>query len=152
MRRTVVAFTVIALVAAGFPAQPSFAQASLAGLRAGSGSVDKTAQVSSAIKAFPNGGPALRSHIADMIARDPDMASVLAKYLLSQNDLTPDQRQAVEGGLADALNRLGIVAQVQDGGLSPLLIGVLAVGGLIGLAAIVLNANKSSSSTPVSPN
>src|SRR5882672_5215811 len=140
MRKFVIGGAILAVVAAGFPNRPSVAQTSLAALRAEP--ADKTAQIQSAIKAFPNGGPALRAHIADLVIRDPDMASALARQLLSPNDMTEAQKVAVEGGLADALNRLGIVAQAQlgPGGLSPLLMGTLAVGGLIGLGAVLISS------------
>ena len=70
------------------------------------------------------------------------MAQALAKYLLGQNDLNEAQKQAAEAGLADALNGLGILAQTPPPALNPWLLGALAVGGVVGLVALVVNANK----------
>lgn len=145
MRKFSAVCAAVSVAASGFVAQPSFAQTQQTTITASrSNQVDKTPQLAAAIKSFPSGGPALRRYIADLIVKDPDAAAPLARYVLAPNDMNAAQKEAVEAGLADALNRLGIVAQVP--GISPLLLGLLAVGGVIGLTAVIVNNSKNDSS------
>ena len=63
-----------------------------------------------AFKAFPKGGEPLGKRIADIIAKDPNLAAGLVKYMQTEPSLTSDQKQAAERGFAEALTRLGIMA------------------------------------------
>ena len=63
-----------------------------------------------AFKAFPKGGEPLSKRIADIIAKDPNLAAGLVKYMQTEPSLTSDQKQAAERGFAEALTRLGIMA------------------------------------------
>ena len=129
---TVVAVT--ATVAAGFPSSPVFAQARLIPTSATpTAPVDQTALISSTINGFPNGGEPLKLAVSDLIVQHRNLAPSLATYLRDEPSLTPAQKQAIVAGLADALNRMGILAadmalpvsegQVgQVGGLDPLLL------------------------------
>jgi hypothetical protein len=133
MRKLTAIMVASALVAAGFPTAPVFAQAQLASTGAVLPS-DPMTMIMSTINAFPNGGEPLKLAISDLIVQHPEFASSLATYLRSDPALPPEQKQAIVAGLADALNRLGIIAQA--GGLDPMWLAILAAGGgLAGLAA-----------------
>ena len=119
---------VTATVAAGFPSSPVFAQARVIPTSATpTAPVDQTALISSTIKGFPNGGEPLKLAISDLIVQHRNLASPLATYLRNEPSLTPAQKQAIVAGLADGLNRLGIVAAGE--GFDPLLLVFLAALG-----------------------
>ena len=102
---------VTATVAAGFPSSPVFAQARVIPTSATpTAPVDQTALISSTIKGFPNGGEPLKLAISDLIVQHRNLAPSLATYLRNEPSLTPAQKQAIVAGLADALNRMGILA------------------------------------------
>jgi hypothetical protein len=146
LRKLTAILAMTATLVAGFPAAPVFAQqASLAPASATSGApVDQTALISSTIGAFPNGGEPLKLAIADLILKNPEMAPAVAAYLKSDPELTPEQKQAIYAGLAEALNKLGIVAQVGTG-IDPMLLALLVAGGLgAGFGIYELTKNKSS--------
>ena len=63
-----------------------------------------------AFKAFPKGGEPLSKRIADIIAKDPNLAAGLVKYMQTEPSLTSDQKRAAERGFAAALTSLGIMA------------------------------------------
>jgi hypothetical protein len=63
-----------------------------------------------AFKAFPKGGEPLTKRIADIIAKDPNLAAGLVKYMQTEPGLTSDQKRAAERGFAEALTSLGIMA------------------------------------------
>ena len=67
-------------------------------------------EVVAAFKAFPKGGDPLTKRIADLIAKDPNLAPGLVKYMQTDPSLTNDQKKAAERGFAEALKRLGIMA------------------------------------------
>ena len=81
------------------------------------------------------GCPPLRMQLADMIEKDPNLASDLAKYIQANEGMNAAQKEAAELGLADALDKLGVVAFV--GPLAPALLGVVAAGGAGGAAAAI---------------
>lgn len=102
---------VTATVAGGFPPSPVFAQARVIPASATQTvPVDQTALISSTIKGFPNGGEPLKLAISDLIVQNRNLAPSLATYLRNEPSLTPAQKQAIFAGLADALNRMGILA------------------------------------------
>src|SRR5260370_40766257 len=63
-----------------------------------------------AFKASPKGGDVLSKRIADIIAKDPNLAAGLVKYVRTAPGLNRDQKLAAERGLAAALERMGIKA------------------------------------------
>lgn len=142
-RGVVAGIVIAAIVVGGFQTSPVFAQGQLA--------VVSPASVSSTIAAFPSGGPFLQQAISDLIYSNPDLAKDVANFLLSGGPgLNDAQKTAIQAGLADGLNRLGIIAQVgPDGGISPVLLALLAAGAIAGLILLV---TKKSSCTVVSPN
>jgi len=134
VRSLVAAFAIIAVAAAGFPVSPAFA-------------VTGPEVVSSTVGSFPGAGDPLKQAISDLIVKNPELAGDVANYL---NDpaLGKAQKDAIEAGLADALNKLGVVGFV-PGIFSPLLLGIGAGTAAAGGAALALTAKKSC--TPVSP-
>ena len=68
------------------------------------------ALIAQEFKAFPNGGDALKSRIADLIYKDPKAAVELVKYVRSTKSLTYPQKLAAEQGIAAALVRMGVMA------------------------------------------
>jgi hypothetical protein len=156
---TVVAVT--ATVAAGFPSSPVFAQARVIPTSATpTAPVDQTALISSTIKGFPNGGEPLKLAVSDLIVQHRTLAPSLAAYLKNEPSLTPAQKQAIVAGLADALNRMGILAQampvyVGDRGFDPLLLVLLAVVGAAagyGIYQATRNNDNNTGLVFISPN
>jgi hypothetical protein len=150
MRKLTAVIVASAIVAAGFPTAPVLAQASLASTGAVLPS-DPMTIIRSTINAFPSGGEPLKLAISDLIVQHPEFAARLATYLRDDSTLPPEQRQAIVAGLADALNRLGILAQTADG-LSPMWIALLAAGGALAGLGIYEATKKSCSGSSVSPN
>lgn len=150
MRKIIAGAAAAAIIAAGFPSHSAFAQAQTAA--ASVVPVDPSAAIQSTLRAFPNGGSPLQAAIADLVAAHPSYASRIAAQLRSDPSLTAAQRQAMVSGLADALNRLGIVAQVGNI-LTPLQLALLAgAGGLAGWGIYEATKGKSTTPTSVSPN
>jgi hypothetical protein len=144
---TILAVSAIAAVAVvGLSISPVLAQTQVA-----SAPVPGPQVVSQAIAGFPSGGEPLKAQISDLIYQRPELAADVANYL--QNDaagLNAAQKDAVEAGLADGLNRLGVVGQVAVL-FNPALLGVGAGAAAAGGAAAVATSQKSST-TAVSPN
>ena len=99
------------------------------------------------IKAFPSGGQALTDRIRVLVLQDNDRAADVAKYLTSRELMSASQREAVEKGLAEALTRLGIYAQVPDG-IDPGVLFALIALGVGGAAAAIALSHKSNNNTP----
>ena len=145
LRKLSAIVAVTATVAGGFPSSPVFAQARVIPTSATpTAPVDQAALIPSTIKAFPNGGEPLKLAISDLIVKHRNLAANLITYLRTKPSLTPAQKQAIVAGLADALNRLGIVAADlalpvkaggpvgeggQVGGFDPTLLVLLAAAG-----------------------
>ena len=148
MRKIIVLATAIATASgAVFPA-PGFAQAVSARSAPANAAIDPI--VSATIKAYPSGGQALIDRIRALVLQNNDLAADVARYLTSRELMSAAQRSAVEKGLAEALNRLGIYAQVE--GIDPgwlLLLAGAAVGGVAAWAAT--QGNKNNSTPIVSP-
>ena len=140
------AFAIATTIVAGFLTSPALAQVQVA-----SAPVPGPQVVSQTIAGFPSGGDPLKAQISDLIYGRPELAADFANYL--QNDaagLNAAQKDAVEAGLADGLNRLGVVGQVAIL-FNPALLGVGAGAAAAGGAAAVATSQKSST-TAVSPN
>jgi hypothetical protein len=152
MRKLTAIVAITATVAAGLPPAPVLAQAQVVPASVTPEiSVDVAQLIPSTINAFPNGGDPLKLAISDLIVKYPDLAASLAAYLKNEPSLTPEQKTAIFAGLADGLNRLGIVAQVSSG-MDPLLLALLLGGAAAaGFGVYELTKSTSSSST-VSPN
>jgi hypothetical protein len=153
MRKVTAVFVVTAIIAAGFPPPPVLAQQpGFVPASATPGApVDHTALIQSTISAFPSGGDPLKLAISDLILKDPTLASDVAAYLKSHPELTPDQKQAIFAGLAEALNKLGIVAQASTG-MDPMLIALILAGAAGAGFGIYELSKSSNGSGKVSPN
>lgn len=113
LRKLTAVVAATATVVAGLPSSPVFAQArrvTPATIETPAAPVDQAALISSTIRGFPNGGEPLKLAISDLIVNHRDLAASLVTVLRTDPSLTPAQKQAIVAGVADALNRLGIVA------------------------------------------
>ena len=119
LRKVTAVVAVTATVAAGFPSSPVFAQGRVIPTRAAPADieqiapiapVDQVALISSTIHRFPNAGEPLKLAISDLIVNHREFAASLVTVLRTDPSLTPAQKEAIVAGVADALNRLGIVA------------------------------------------
>ena len=158
--------TVTAIVAAGFPSSTVFATEARA-IETRTVPVDQTTLISSTINGFPNGGEPLKLAISDLIVKHRNLAANLITYLRTKPSLTPAQKQAIVAGLADALNRLGIVAADlalpvkaggpvgeggQVGGFDPTLLVLLAAAGAAAGFGIYEATRNNETRVFVSPN
>jgi hypothetical protein len=155
LRKLTAVVAVTAIVAASFPSSPVFAQARVIPKTSETPTapVDPAALISSTIHGFPNGGEPLKLAISDLIVKHRNLAANLVAVLHSDPSLTPAQKQASIAGLADALNRLGIVAAdlalPVAGGAAPVVVGgfpwwlvfLAAAGGIAACAAACQNNN-----------
>ena len=143
----ILAVSAIAAVAVvGIPAPSAFAQVQVA-----SAPVPGPQVVSQTIAGFPSGGEPLKVRISDLVYQRPELAADVANYLQSDAaGLNAAQKDAVEAGLADGLNRLGVVGQVAVL-FNPALLGIGAGTAAAGGAAALATSSKSST-TAVSPN
>jgi hypothetical protein len=97
-----------ALVMAGIPTPPSYAQSAVTPVR-----LDVATPAPAFVEmfqAFPKGGEQLSNRVADFIVSNPKLAPALANYLVNAHDLSRGQKIAAEHGFAAALKRLGINA------------------------------------------
>ena len=147
MRSLITVATAAAIVAAGFPTVPGFAQNAVTPVR-----VEATAPNTAIVeifKAFPNGGEELSNRIADFLVKNRKLAPDLAHYVIHTPGLSNAQKVAAERGLAKAMERLGINAadlgypvkapppvEAAPAVFSPvgLILAALIVGGLIACA------------------
>ncbi len=155
--RDITAIAVAAtMMAASFPASPVLAQAPVVRISTTpTAPVDQTRLIRSTVNAFPSAGEPLKLAISDLIVKDPDRAATVASYLRTETSLTPAQKQAILAGLTDALDRLGIVDQVDTGPdyVTPVLLILLAGGVGVGIWALLANNHNNSTPAPVpSPN
>jgi hypothetical protein len=141
MRKVIVAVTALATaLSAAFPV-PGSAQAVSARSTPAAATIDPV--VVATIKAFPSGGQALVDRIRMLVLQNNDLAADVARCLTSREVLSAPQREAVEKGLAEALSRLGVYAQVD--GFDPgwaFLAAMLAAGGIAGYAASKGHSNS----------
>ena len=105
-------------------------------------------------KAYPDGGQPLTDRIRVLILQNNYLAGDVARAIKANGLLAPAQRVAGEKGLAEALSRLGVTAQVAGGLTSePAIVAALAVGGgMLGFGLYEINKNNNPVTTPVSPN
>jgi len=108
MRAIIALTTAAAMLAAGIPTVPAFAQSVVAPVRLETASQNPA--IAEMFKAFPGGGEALSKRIADFIVSNPKLAPDLANYVVNTPGLSKAQKVAAERGLAAALERLGIKA------------------------------------------
>jgi len=108
MRSVVALTTAAALVMAGVPVVPSYAETAAAPVRAGAEAPDPA--VINLFKAYPNGGEKLSKGIADLVVSNRKLAPNLANYVVNTPGLSKGQKIAAERGVAAALERLGINA------------------------------------------
>jgi hypothetical protein len=149
-RGVVAVLAVVALVVAGFSTSSAQAQAQ-AQAQVASAPLPGPQIISNTITGFPSGGEPLKQAISDLIYQNPDFAADVANYLQTEGaGLSEAQKAAIEAGLADGLNRLGVVGFIPVAGISPLLLGAGGAAAAGGAGALAL-ANKKSC-TPVSPN
>jgi hypothetical protein len=138
LRSLIVAFAALAIAAAGFSCAPAFAATG-------------PELVTSTVGSFPSGGEPLKQAISDLIYSNPEEAADVANFMRSDAaGLSAAQKEALEQGLADGLNRLGVVGFFPALAFSPLLLGVGAGTAAAGGVALAVTAKKSC--TPVSPN
>jgi len=167
LRKLSAIVAVTATVAGGFPSSPVFAQARVIPTSATpTAPVDQAALISSTINGFPNGGEPLKLAISDLIVKHRNLAANLITYLRTKPSLTPAQKQAIVAGLADALNRLGIVAADLAlpvnaggpvaggpvGGFDPMLLVLLAAAGAAAGFGIYEATRNNETRVFVSPN
>jgi len=107
MRSVVALTTAAALVMAGVPVVPSYAETAVAPVR---GAEAPDPAVINLFKAYPNGGEKLSKGIADLIVSNRKLAPNLANYVVNTPGLSKAQKIAAERGMAAALERLGINA------------------------------------------
>jgi hypothetical protein len=148
MCKFIVAATALAIAVAAVSPVPSLAQAVIARPAPTSAAIDLV--VTATIKAFPEGGQALTDRIRTLILQNNDLAVDVAKYLNSRELMSAAQREAVEKGLAEALNRLGISAQVTNN-WNDLLAFLLTVGAGAGAGFGASSFNKHGTTLLVSP-
>lgn len=127
---------IIAMATAGFAPAPAYAQ-SLA-----LAPVPGPQSITDAINSFPSGGEPLKQRISDLIKQNPELASTVANTIQANNGLSEAVKTALEQGLADALNALGV------SGFVGIPLGALAVGAGVaggGAAAGILSTQKKAS-------
>jgi|GEM_PF-4543414 hypothetical protein len=111
MRKTVSLLTAVAMLSVSIPPVSVFAQDRVATASPAVSAAPISPVVLATLKAFPNGGQALTDRIRLLILQNNDLASDVARAIRANGLLTTAQREATEKGLAEALTRLGIVAQ-----------------------------------------
>ena len=178
-RKLTAVVAVTAMVVSGLSSSSALAQAPL--IRASNAPTapvdwavpaDQAALIASMVHAYPNGGEPLKLAISDLIVKHRDLAPSVAAFLRNNPSLTRVQKQAIFAGLADALDRMGIVAAdlgiptkalpgtavapVVEEGINPWLIALLlaaAGGAAVGGCALAGCFNNSSAAPAVpSPN
>jgi hypothetical protein len=112
MRKLIASTIVLATCLSAVSPVPGLAQAVATRTTAGETAIDPV--VVATVKAFPAGGQTLTDRIMMLVLQDNNRAADVARYLMSREVLSAPQREAVEKGLAEALKRLGISAQVGD--------------------------------------
>jgi hypothetical protein len=148
MRKLIASTIVLATCLSAVSPAPGLAQAVAARTTAGETAIDPV--VVATIKAFPAGGQALADRIMMLVLQDNGRGADVARYLMSREVLSAPQREAVEKGLAEALKRLGISAQVGDD-YTALLALLLALGVGAGAAFGASHSNNSGTTPLVSP-
>jgi hypothetical protein len=152
MRKFTAILATTATIAAGLPPTPTLAQTNVARASVTPGTpVDNAALIKTTIDAFPDGGEPLKLAISDEVVKNPSLASSVVAYLKIHSELSENQKKAIYAGLADALNKLGIVGRTATG-MSPMMVALI-MAGAAGVGLGIYEFSKSSkSSGKVSPN
>jgi hypothetical protein len=108
MRAVIALTTAAAMMQAGIPTVPAFAQSTVTPVRLEVVTPDPA--IVDIFNTFPMGGEPLSRRIADFIVSNPKLAPDLANYVVKTPALSKAQKVAAERGLAAALERLGINA------------------------------------------
>jgi hypothetical protein len=113
MRSAIAVVSAVAMLVAQVP--PGFAQSAVSTpaqpvVFSPGQAVTVSPAIVDAFNAFPKGGEGLSKRIADIIVKDPKLATGMVKYLQATPSISREQKLAAEHGLATALNRLGIKA------------------------------------------
>jgi len=111
MRSIVATVCAAALLLAQVPVTPGFAQG-LATAETQQAAVNPA--IVEAFKAFPQGGAGLSNRLSDLIVANRKLAPEMARYVQTAPGLSYAQKIAAEHGLASALDRMGIKAQLPD--------------------------------------
>ncbi len=114
MRKKVALLTAVAMFSASMPPVSVFAQDRVATANAGVSVASINPVVLATLKAFPNGGQVLTDRIRLLVLQNNDLAADVARAIKAGGLLTKAQREAAEKGLAEALARLGVMAQVPE--------------------------------------
>ena len=140
MRRAVATLASALIALSGFQPSRALAQGQVA-----LAPVPGPQSILQAIASFPGGGEPLKQQISDLIQKNPELAANVANDLRDESaGLSAVQKEAVEAGLADALNKLGVEG-FAGLAFSPLLLGVGAGVAAGGTAAGVLLTKKAAS-------
>jgi hypothetical protein len=117
MRKIVWPLIAMAMLTASVPPASVFAQERVAAVPTGDRAPARTINpvVLATLKAFPRGGQTLTDRIRLLVIQNNDLASDVARAIRAKGLLTAAQRAAAEKGLAEALARLGILAQAPGG-------------------------------------
>ena len=169
MRSVIAMSTAAAMLAAGFPSVPAFAQNAVTPVSLEATSASAT--IAEMFKSFPNGGEALSNRVADFVVKNPRLAPDLANYVVNTPGLSRAQKIAAEHGVAAALQRLGInaadlgyptkapppppvIPAVVEEGFNPwgLLLAAALVGGIIACAFECFHQEQEHKPVFVSPN
>jgi hypothetical protein len=158
LRGLVAGCAIVAMVGVGFLTLPALAQdqdqpqppGQLASLPPDSSTRE---MIDVTVKAHPEGGEALTADIQKIVCDRPENAADVATYLRAETDhLNNAQKDAVERGLAECLNYLGVTGFFPAAvlGIGPLLGAGVGIGGAAAGAAVLLNNNKGPT-TPTNP-
>ena len=124
---------IIAMGVAGFTPATTYAQSMALA------PVPGPQSIADAINSFPSGGEALKQRISDLIKQNPELASTVANTIQANTGLSEAVKTALEEGLADGLNALGV------SGFVGVPLGMLGVGAGVaagGAAAGILATQK----------
>src|SRR5205823_12656678 len=110
MRSVIAVTTAAAMLMAGFPTVPAFAQNTVLPVKLETTTKPVNPAILAMFKAFPQGGEELSNRIADFVVNNRKLAPELANYVVYNPGVVKAQKIAAERGVAMALERLGINA------------------------------------------
>ena len=150
LRRSIAGCAILAVIGAGFSTLLARAEDQVASLPPSTSTYDL---IDSTVKAHTDGGEPLRADIQKIVCDKPENGADVATYLRTEDaNLNKAQKDAIERGLAECLNYLGVVGFFPAAfGIGPLL-GLGAGAAAVGTAAIVTATKPSTPPPAVSPN